>query len=237
MNPLIQKLERRARLLDEEKAFLADACQPPRRVAAGEDFVRPGDRPQASTLLLEGYTARYGSFEDGRRQLTAIHIRGDFVDLHSFLLKTMDHGITALTPCTVAHVPHSALQVITERWPHLTRVLWLDTLVDAAIHRQWLVSLGRRPALGRLAHLFCELSVRFSLVGLDDRAIPFPLTQHTVGDMLGLSTVHVNRVAQELRAEGVISWRNGRVDIQDWDGLVRLAEFDPTYLQLAGDLV
>ncbi|HYE43426.1 MAG TPA: Crp/Fnr family transcriptional regulator [Caulobacteraceae bacterium] len=237
MNALIQKLERRARLLDEEKAFLADACQPPRKVSAGEDIIRPGDTPQASTLLIEGYTARYGTFDDGRRQLTALHIRGDFVDLHSFLLRTMDHGITALTPCTIAQVPHTTLKVITEQWPHLARVLWLDTLVDGAIHRQWLVSLGRRPALGRLAHLFCELSVRFSLVGLDDRCFSFPLTQSTVGDMLGLSTVHVNRVAQELRAEGVITWRGGRVQIEDWAGLTRIAEFDPMYLQLASDPV
>src|SRR5690606_13153704 len=111
-----------------------------------EDIVREGDRPKDSCLLLDGFAARYKMMADGRRQITAIHMAGDFVDLHSFILKIMDHGILALSACRVAYVPHATLQRITETHPHLTRLLWLNTLMDGATHREWLAAMGRRSA-------------------------------------------------------------------------------------------
>jgi CRP-like cAMP-binding protein len=195
--------------------------------------VREGDRPTESTLMIEGFCGRYSTFADGRRQFTALHIAGDFVDLHSFLLKPMDHGVVALSPCRIVTFPHAALREITEQFPHLTRVLWFSTLIDAAIHRAWLVSMGRRAALAHMAHLLCELLLRLHVVGLaEGRSFNFPLTQQELADILGLSMVHVNRVIQDLRAKKLVAWRSGRVSILDWEGLVALAEFDPTYLHL-----
>ncbi|WP_046865621.1 Crp/Fnr family transcriptional regulator [Microvirga massiliensis] len=232
-NPLIRKLERRDFLSEAEREVLEGAVARVKEIGADEDMVREGDRPTESTLLLEGFAARYKILASGKRQITAIHIGGDFIDLHSFLLHTMDHSILALTPCKIAVVPHGTLREITERHPHLTRLLWLSTLIDGAIHRQWLVSMGRLPALGQLAHLLCELLLRLQTVGqADGNGIRLPFTQPELGDVLGLSTVHVNRVIQELRNEGLITWRGDTVTITDWERLSEIAEFDPTYLNL-----
>ena len=121
-----------------------------------------------STLLLDGLMCRYKDLRNGSRQISELHVSGDFVDLHSFTLKKLDHNIMALTPCRIAQVPHERLKAITEQFPHLTRVLWFSTNLDAAIHREWVLSLGRRTALARLAHLFCELHARLQIVGLTD---------------------------------------------------------------------
>ena len=144
---LVDKLSLRDRLSDEEVAALDKALEPPRSVPAGADIVREHTRPSASTLLISGFSARYSTLEDGSRQITEINVSGDFIDLHSLLMKQMDHGVVALTDCTYAAAPHSRLIELTERYPHLTRLLWLDTIIDAAVHRQWLVAMGRRSGL------------------------------------------------------------------------------------------
>ena len=179
--------------------------------------------------MLEGFSARYKLLANGRRQITALHVPGDFVDLHSFLLARMDHGVVALTPCRIG----VELRVITDRYPNLTRLLWLTTLLDGAIHREWLVAMGRRSALGHTAHLICELFLRLKSIGrTEGNSMQLPITQAELGDTLGISTVHVNRVVQELRNQRLITWRGEKLTIDDWDGLREAAEFDPTYLHL-----
>jgi CRP-like cAMP-binding protein len=233
ISPLIRKLERRDGLSDEEKQALAGAVARVKQARMDEDLMREGDRPSESTLLFEGFAARYKLLRNGRRQITALHIPGDFVDLHSFLLKTMDHGVVALTPCRVGLVPHSTLREITETHLHLGRLLWLSTLIDAAIHREWLVAMGRRPALSQIAHLLCELFLRLQVVGLTQyMSFELPLTQAELGDVLGLSTVHVNRVIQQLRADGLVTWSEHKIVLEDWVRLQEVAEFDPTFLNL-----
>lgn len=232
-NSLVLKLEQRDRLSDDEKRVLESAISRVRVVEADEDIVHEGETPSESSLLLDGFAARYKIFSNGRRQITAIHVAGDFVDLHSFLLKTMDHGVLALTPCRVAVVPHAALERITDEHPHLTRLLWLNTLIDGAIHREWLTTMGRLSATAHMAHFICELFLRLKAVGrTDGDTIHLPLTQAELGDTLGLSTVHVNRVLQELRKEGLIRWQGDALTILDWERLEKVGEFTPTYLNL-----
>lgn len=232
-NALIDKLSRRDRLSADEVVALERAMEPAQSVPAGQDLVRQHQRPTHSTLLLSGFCARYATLDDGRRQLTEINVKGDFVDLHSFLMQPMDHGVQTLTPCEISRVPHGALRHITERHPHLTRLLWLDTLIDAAIHRQWLVGMGRRTGLECFAHLLCELHVRLDVVGgVQNGTFELPLTQPELGDAMGLSAVHVNRLLAELRRDGLVQWLGSQVRILDWDRLVRIAEFDPSYLRL-----
>jgi CRP-like cAMP-binding protein len=230
----ISKLERRDRITPEEKAALLAAAGPVETFAPGSDLVREGDRPDRSMLVAQGFTTRYRLLGDGTRQITAIHLPGDFVDLHSFLLKTMDHSVGALSACRAVTFPHANLRAITERHPHLARMLWLMTLLDSAIHREWIVAMGRRSALEQLAHLLCEIFTRLAVVGLGDttRELMLPINQTELGDTLGLSTVHVNRTLQQLRAERLISWQGQAVRILDWDRLAAIAEFDPTYLHL-----
>ena len=199
----------------------------------GDDIVVQGSRPRHSTLLLDGISARYKILEDGSRQITALHVPGDFVDLHAFALKTMDHGIVAMSPCQVAFAEHSDLRMITETLPHLTRLLWLDTIVDGAIHREWIVAMGRRSKKAHLAHLICELYLRLQVVGLvDGWSFWLPLSQGEIADVLGLSLVHLNKTLQLLRKDEVVRWENKTVEILNWAGLALLAEFDATYLSL-----
>jgi CRP-like cAMP-binding protein len=230
---LIRKLEVRDRLSAEEKNALASTIERPSSVSRGEDLVREGDRPKDSTLLLAGFAGRYKILSNGKRQITAIHVPGDFIDLHSAVLKTMDHSIAALTPCRVAFAPHEGVRHITEKHPHLARLLWLNTVLDGAIHRQWLVTMGRQPARGAAAHLFVETFERLRSVGeTDGNSFRFPVTQVELGDILGLSAVHVNRTIQELRSEGLITWRSDVLVIEDMEGLRAAGEFDPAYLNL-----
>jgi CRP-like cAMP-binding protein len=232
-NPLVLKLEQRDRLSDDEKRVLEGAISRIRVVEADGDIVHEGDHPSESSLLLDGFAARYKIFSNGRRQITAIHVPGDFVDLHSFLIKTMDHGVLALTPCRIAGVPHTALEKITDEYPHLTRLLWLSTLIDGAIHREWLTAMGRLSATAHMAHFICELFLRLRSVGrTEGDTIQLPLTQAELGDTLGLSTVHVNRVLQELRKEELIRWQGNALTILDWERLKKVGEFTPTYLSL-----
>lgn len=235
---LVRKLARRDILSAAERAVLATLLGPSRSVPAGGLLVRPGDRPDHSTLLISGLCARYSLTADGRRQLTEINLAGDFVDLHSLLMRQMDHGVVALTECVVAPAAHSDLRRLTVEQPHLTRLLWLETVVDGAIHRQWLVTMGQQNAVSRLAHLVCELYTRLEAAGLaSDGKCAIPLTQADLGDVLGLTQVHVNRVLMELRHQGLLEWKSGQVTLRDWEGLVRLGQFDPAYLRLQSDAV
>ena len=194
-------------------------------------IIRAGEELSASTLLLDGIMCRYKDLRDGQRQISALHVPGDFVDLHSFTLKRLDHNIMALTPCRFVQMPHRRLKEITEVHPHLTRIYWFLTTRDAAIHREWMLSLGRRTAIQRLAHLFCELFVRLETVGLTDGdSFPLGITQTDIAECTGLTAVHVNRTLRELRERELVELSGRRVVIHDMPGLRSLAEFHPSYL-------
>jgi CRP-like cAMP-binding protein len=229
----LMKLRARDEISHEEEQALRDAVGEVVHYPADHTFIVPGQRLNFSTLLLEGIVARYKDLSDGQRQITELHVAGDFADLHSFTLKHLDHSVMTLTPTKIVQVPHEKLKGITERHPHLARVLWFSTNLDAAIHREWEVSLGRRNAIQRTAHIFCELQVRLGIVGLaSEQEYALPITQVELAECLGLTSVHVNRVLKDLRERGLVEFRGGRVTIADLAGLRRLAEFDPAYLYL-----
>jgi len=195
--------------------------------------VRAGTTLTQSMLTVEGLVARYKDLSEGQRQIQDIHVAGDFTDLHGFLLKRLDHNVGALTRTRMALVPHDAIRRITEEEPHLSRLLWFATLLDAAIQREKILSVGRRPALARLAHLMCELHVRLDLVGLaEDGSFALPITQLDLGDATGLTSVHVNRMLKQLRDDRLMTFRGARVTIHDWPRLQQVGEFDPAYLYL-----
>ncbi|MCG7394012.1 Crp/Fnr family transcriptional regulator [Microvirga sp. ACRRW] len=228
---LISKLERHGPLTEDEKRVLQQITSRTAFYGPREAIVPEGTTTSHSTLFLEGFAIRYNHSLDGRRQITAFHIAGDFADLHSFLLKHMDDGIAALTPCSVAHVAHSDLKEITKAYPYLTRALWLTTLIDGAVHRTWLTVLGQMEARERLAHFFCEMRDRLEVVGLTEgNSYELPFTQEELGDAFGMSTVHVNRVLQELRTDGLITSRGRALIINDWEKLRQLGQYTPSYL-------
>jgi CRP-like cAMP-binding protein len=229
----LAKIQARDDLSAAEVEAIRAGMGSPRDEPADRTLIKAGEELNFSTLLIDGIACRYKDLRDGQRQITELHVAGDFLDLHSFTLKRLDHNVMTLTPCTVAVMPHDRLKAITEEHPHLTRVYWFGTNLDAAIHREWEVSLGRRSAISRMAHLFCELQVRLGVVGLaDESGYELRLTQTDLAECLGLTSVHVNRTLKELREQGLVEFRGGRVDISDVAGLRRVAEFDPSYLYL-----
>jgi CRP-like cAMP-binding protein len=233
-NRLIRKLETIVDLSTEEKEALLGLPLTIKTLGQDQDIVRDGDRPFECCLLVEGFACRYKLLADGRRQIMSFHIPGDIPDLQSLHLKVMDHSLGTLVRCKVAFIHHDAVRDLTRRCPRIADALWRDTLIDAAVFREWMIGMGRRSAYTRIAHLLCELLVRLRSVGLaNGHDIEMPITQAELGDSLGLSTVHVNRVLQELRGDGLITLRGRFLSVQDWPALKQAGEFDPTYLHLS----
>jgi CRP-like cAMP-binding protein len=229
----ILKLKARDSVSDEEERVLGDAVLRIADVPADKIVVRAGEELSFSILLLDGLMCRYKDLRNGERQIMELHVAGDFLDLHSFLLKRLDHSVMSLVPSRIAIVPHDRLAAITRDHPHLTRLLWLTTLLDSAIHREWLVSLGRRTALGRIAHFLCEMHARLDVVGLaDPTGFPLRITQTDLAECLGLTSVHVNRILRQLREMGLATFRDSRVEILDHEGLKRAGEFSLDYLHI-----
>jgi CRP-like cAMP-binding protein len=231
---LIRKLRNFGPLSDQDKQILSNLIVDTQDVPAREDIVREGDQPTHSCVLLEGFACRYKMTADGQRQILAFQFPGDISDLYSFVLKVMDHSIGALTDCHLGIIPHAKLQDVTANHPHLTRLLWRDTLADSSKFREWMVGIGRRSAQARIAHLLCEMLIRCKAVGLcEGYSYELPVTQSDLADCLGMSLVHINRILQRLRAEGLIALADGTVTIQDWQRLSELAGFDASYMHFA----
>ena len=230
------KLRARDTVSAEEEKAIRGMFTEERKVASDKTLIRAGVPLNISMMLLDGLLCRYKDLRDGSRQISELHVAGDFADLHSFTLKRLDHSIMTLTPCRIAVAPHERINAVITEFPHLARLFWLTTNIDAAIHREWVLSLGRRTALARTAHLFCELRERLAIVGLaDETGFALALTQTDLAECLGLTPVHVNRTLRELRERGLVEFRSRRVTILDLAGLKRVAEFDPTYLYLGSE--
>jgi CRP-like cAMP-binding protein len=230
-HPLVRKMESITSLSEEERAALLRLPMLVMDLRADQDIVREGDRPTRCCLILAGYACRSKVTAEGKRQTLSFHIPGDIPDLQSLHLTVMDHTLQTITPCRVGFITHEAIHDLCDRQPRIAAALWRDTLIDAAIFREWMVGIGRRSAMTRIAHLFCEMLVRLEAVGLaEDHACELPFTQAEIGDALGLSTVHVNRSLQELRGAGLITLRGGALTVEDWEGLKEAGEFNPTYL-------
>jgi CRP-like cAMP-binding protein len=231
--PLVRKLESVARLSDAEKAALLALPVTVRQMRADHDIVRDRDRPTQSCLVIEGWLCRYKVLESGTRQIFSFHIAGDVPDLQSLFLNTMDHNLGSLVQTTVAFIPHDSIRTLIRNFPRVGELLWRDTLIDAAIFREWIVGMGRRAAPSRIAHVLCELFVKMRAVGLTrGYTCDFPVTQTVLADALGLSTVHVNRSLMELRGKGLITLERHTLKILKWDELQDEGGFDPLYLHL-----
>jgi CRP-like cAMP-binding protein len=204
-----------------------------REFKSREAIVSDGQRPHECCLIGEGFAFRSKTTVEGQRQVLSLHIPGEVPDLQSLHLKVMDHDLTTLTPCTLGFIPHTAVHALNRERPNVAAALWRETLIDAAIFREWLLSLGRRSADARMAHLLLELHRRLDAVGrTQEWEFELPVTQADLGDCLGLSTVHVNRVLQQLRREALIEVQRTNFRLVDPQELEKLAEFDPSYLHL-----
>ncbi|WOH76441.1 Crp/Fnr family transcriptional regulator [Bradyrhizobium sp. NDS-1] len=227
---LIARLQAVAGLSEQDQAKLARMPYKLLTLADGEYLVREGDRPTNSIVVVSGFLSRQRVIS-ARNQISSFYIAGDMPDLHTLHLPVMDHELCSVGVSTVASVSHAHLRELMSGSSGLTQAFWRETLIHAAIYREWIENLGARQALGRIAHLLCELATRMELVGLlDNGSLHLPFTQQDVADACGLSVVHVNRTLQELRREGLIDWRNHTVQLLDRARLEDAAEFSREYL-------
>lgn len=233
MNVLFRKLSCFTDLSDDDVRAIDMLCEHQITVEAKRNLIQEGERPNDVYLLLEGWGYRYKLLPDGGRHILAYLIPGDLCDIHIFILKTMDHSLGLLSPATVAVIPQEVILDVMDKHPRIERALWWATLVDEAVLREWLVNIGQRDAFKRIAHLFCELWMRMRAVGLaSEGEFSLPLTQEELGDTMGLTGVHINRVLQRMRAADLIKLSQKRLTILDPQRLMNEAEFEPNYLHL-----
>lgn len=228
---LLERLTVVSGLEDEDVEALRALPIAIRRVEAGHYVVRDGDRPSECCLLVEGFCIRAKTTSRGQRQILSIHIPGEIPDLQSLYLHVLDHDLITLTGSTLGFISHTAVRALNRARPSIAELLWRDTLIDAAIFREWIVNVGQRSAPQRVAHIIVELRDRLAVIGrVAGHAFDMPLTQEQLGEAMGITPVHANRVLKQLREENVIDFHRGRVTIRDERKLQDLADFDHRYL-------
>lgn len=231
LRAFLDRLTSRSALTVEEQRAVLDLPGTAIQVRPNRDFVPLGKRVDHSCLVVAGIVGRFKQDRDGRRQITMLHVPGDMCDLHSVVEPVATSALQALSNATILQVPHAAIRAAAARFPALSLALWRDCMVDAAIMAECIMNVGRRDARERVAHLLCEMAVRMgSAPQGNETTFDLPITQAHVADATALTSVHVNRTLQSLRAEGLLEWRSSRVRVCQWDKLKQVAQFDPDYL-------
>ena len=230
-SPFVQKLTELVELTADDIAALEAATARSRKYAPRQDLIREGDEPGPVFVMLEGWACRYKVLPSGTRQIMAFLMPGDACDLHVAMLAEMDHSIQALTSAKVATVSRVEMQALMREHPNIARAMYTAQLIDEGIMRAWIVSMGRRSSIERVAHLMCELYLRARNIGLaNGETFALPLSQLVLADALGMTAVHINRVLKELRLSGAMALRRGSLEILDPVKLVQIAGFDENYL-------
>jgi CRP-like cAMP-binding protein len=234
LQPMVRKLEYWRKFTADDRAAVLALPHTVRTLEAQNYIVREFDRAESCCLLLSGFAMRHKIVAGGHRQILSIHMRGDLVDLQSSLLGHADHSVQMLTAGKAAMIPRDEINRIAFERPTVGKAMWVDSLVDASIHREWIANVGRRDARTRLAHLLCEFSLRLKLAGPGDQAnYELPMTQDQLADATGLTPVHVNRTLKALEMDGLIDRRSPRlVEIGDWRRLAETGDFNSAYLHL-----
>jgi CRP-like cAMP-binding protein len=237
LEPLLHKLCYRVDLDAEDRAAVLALPCAVKTVERHHFIVRERELATCACVMLSGFSIRSKLTNDGRRQIVAIQMKGEAVDLQNSLLTVSDHSVQMLTPGKIAIIPREAIIALTLARPRVGHAMWIDTLVDGSIFREWIMNVGRRDAKTRLAHLLCEFALRLKVAGLgDDTNYELPMTQEQLADTTGLTPVHVNRSIKALEQEGLIRRLHPRaIHIGDWRKLADAGDFDSNYLHLRAD--
>lgn len=234
LNPFITRLSLHAKFSPAELETLAALPGRVVQAPARRDFVRPGEETDEATFVVEGLVGRFDQTREGDRQVTAIYLAGDLPDLHSVVVPHASSALHAFAVSTLIRIPHSALREAARNHSAIAEAFWCESALDVAKVSKWVVSVARKDALSRMAHLMCEMACR-STGSANPGAVDFgfPVTQTDLGDMLGITPVHTNRTLKSLRLANLVTVNGGRVRILDWAKLVRIADFDPRYLSVS----
>jgi len=227
----LRRMRNLAPLASTETRFLESIIQNPILYESGRDIVRKGEKTSRLHVFLDGWACRYVDMPNGERQIIACLLPGEISNRYVGPAGRFNYSVATLSSCNIAAIEGHLVEEIATDNPNIARALWLSSLMDEAIAREWLVSLGRRSATDRLAHLLCEICLRLRAVDLvKDGAFEFPVTQTQLADMTGITVVHVNRTLSKLRSSGLIDYRPGWMKIVAFDELADLCAFDPAYL-------
>jgi CRP-like cAMP-binding protein len=230
---LLWRLERYGAFEPHDRQRITELPLIVTNMAANQEITHQGDKPSHCTLVLDGFLYTHKIANGARRQITSFVVPGDIADLQAPYLHNVDYNLSALGPAVVAFLPHAALKDLLDRSPRLAHAFWRETFIEVAIYREWVTNIGRRESIARVAHLICELAARLQTVDLArNLCFAIPLTQSELADACGISSVHANRVVQELRRLGLVEWNSRQVRIRDWNGLARIGDFSAEYLQL-----
>lgn len=234
LEPLVGKLAYRVELDSADRAAVLALPFTVKLIERHHYLVREHDVAPHSCLMLSGYSVRSKMVSSGARQIVSIHMKGEMVDLQNSLLGKADHSVQMLTSSKVAMIAREEVLKLAAERPIVARAMWIDTLVDASIFREWIANVGRRDARTRIAHLLCEFALRLKVAGLgQDNGYELPMTQEQLGDATGLTSVHVNRTIKALEADGLIERTDPRsIRIGDWRKLADVGDFDSNYLHM-----
>ncbi len=233
-NPLIERLSMFVTLGPDERTAVEAMTQTRRAIGSGELLAHEGSRPNRVCLILDGVAYRHRYLSNGRRQIFGYLLPGDLCDTKFVICNECDHNVGVLCDSQIAIIPVTTLMKTMVQFPVIERGLLMMSLVEAATAREWLLNVGQRNASQKLGHLFCELSKRFQAFGNQgsEKGIAIPLTQRELADTTGLTVVHVNRVLQRFREEGLLNWSRRHFHILEFARLADLSGFEPRYLRL-----
>lgn len=207
-----------------------------KRMPPSAYIIREQDLTKNCCILLSGFAFRSKVVGNGGRQILSVNIPGEILDLQHAFLGKADHSIQMLTAGDVAFVAADAVHDIAFAHPAVGRAMWLETLAEGSIFREWIANIGRRDARTRVAHLLCEIAVRLHAAGLiTGNRYELPMTQEQLGDATGLTPVHVNRTLQKLRSDGLITRDRRAITIEDWKALSGVGDFVSAYLHLESE--
>lgn len=229
----LERLLLRSTLGDAERQAILALPASAVEVEVEYDFVHVGDHLTHACLIVDGLVGRFAQIRNGSRSIVALHIPGDMADLHSAVLSHVTWALHAMTPSTILRVPHDALRDLADRYPAIATAFWRDCVVDAGVLAQWIVNIGRKDAVARVAHLLCEFATRYAAIDLSsDGRFALPITQSNLADAVGLTPVHLNRVLKRLKDDRIAAKDLDSVTVYDWERLASIGEFDAAYLQM-----
>jgi CRP-like cAMP-binding protein len=229
--PFVNQLSSHTRLTDDERAALMNLPVLGQRFRGEQTVVQREEVVQNTCVIVSGLLARTSHTKEGDRQITSFYVKGEMPDLHSLMKPRTTFGLRAMSESEIVRIPHSALQELASKYRGIAEAFSRELVRESDIMAEWVVNLGRRTAKERIAHLFCEVAVKNGAADREEASFSFPVTQTTLGDATGLSTVHVNRSLMSLRQDGVLRFEHGTAFIPSWSALVKVAGFDRDYLE------
>lgn len=236
MQPFVDRLASHSHLLPQERQTILSLRYSSLHVAANRDFIRQDEAVTHSCFVLSGLVGTFGQNHRGDRQITSVFLAGDMIDLYTVVVPQAPASVQALTQSTILQVPHDALRKIAGQHPGIAEAFWRECVIGATILSEWVTNVGRRDARSRLAHLFCEIACRSGRRPVDNQFVfDFPIAQHQLADMAGLTPVHVNRTLKGLREDRLLEMVNRTVHIINWKRLAEIGDFDPAYLRVGAE--